>query len=104
MRSIGFPELLVTLVVIALLVGIFKSRRKGNKRQEPVATTRSSTSGSSGYIARHRDRKSTRLNSSHANLSYAVFCLNKNPIASSPVRPCLVQWSHRMPRPRRKDL
>src|SRR3712207_8822641 len=24
-----------------------------------------------------RDRKSTRLNSSHANLSYAVFCLKK---------------------------
>src|SRR3712207_8248421 len=24
-----------------------------------------------------RDRKSTRLNSSHANISYAVFCLNK---------------------------
>src|SRR3712207_7021426 len=24
------------------------------------------------------DRKSTRLNSSHANLSYAVFCLQKN--------------------------
>src|SRR3712207_7058969 len=23
------------------------------------------------------DRKSTRLNSSHANISYAVFCLNK---------------------------
>src|SRR3712207_8719969 len=25
------------------------------------------------------DRKSTRLNSSHANISYAAFCLNKNP-------------------------
>src|SRR3712207_8945865 len=25
-----------------------------------------------------RDRKRTRLNSSHANISYAVFCLNKN--------------------------
>src|SRR3712207_9427635 len=25
------------------------------------------------------DRKSTRLNSSHANISYAVFCLKKNP-------------------------
>src|SRR3712207_7373932 len=25
----------------------------------------------------HRDRKSTRLNSSHANISYAVFCLKK---------------------------
>src|SRR3712207_8700918 len=26
------------------------------------------------------DRKSTRLNSSHANISYAVFCLKKNMI------------------------
>src|SRR3712207_7414423 len=26
---------------------------------------------------RHLDRKSTRLNSSHANISYAVFCLKK---------------------------
>src|SRR3712207_8483112 len=25
-----------------------------------------------------RDRKSTRLNSSHANISYAVFCLKQN--------------------------
>src|SRR3712207_8963325 len=25
----------------------------------------------------HEDRKSTRLNSSHANISYAVFCLKK---------------------------
>src|SRR3712207_8932969 len=36
-----------------------------------------------GSRARHsprgptRDRKSTRLNSSHANISYAVFCLKK---------------------------
>src|SRR3712207_7175051 len=27
--------------------------------------------------ATHLDRKSTRLNSSHANISYAVFCLKK---------------------------
>src|SRR5438445_4757107 len=48
-----------------------------------------------------RDRKSTRLNSSHANISYAVFCLKKknqqslkqfllqlhhDPLALSPVR------------------
>src|SRR3712207_8573322 len=26
----------------------------------------------------YTDRKSTRLNSSHANISYAVFCLKKN--------------------------
>src|SRR3712207_8339505 len=30
-----------------------------------------------------QDRKSTRLNSSHANISYAVFCLKKNKIANS---------------------
>src|SRR5258707_5704191 len=29
------------------------------------------------YVAEWRDRKSTRLNSSHANISYAVFCLEK---------------------------
>src|SRR3712207_8507842 len=28
-------------------------------------------------IDHFRDRKSTRLNSSHANISYAVFCLKK---------------------------
>src|SRR3712207_7987136 len=28
-------------------------------------------------LGRERDRKSTRLNSSHANISYAVFCLKK---------------------------
>src|SRR3712207_3516138 len=29
------------------------------------------------YETRGPDRKSTRLNSSHANISYAVFCLKK---------------------------
>src|SRR3712207_8733281 len=28
-------------------------------------------------LGHHVDRKSTRLNSSHANISYAVFCLKK---------------------------
>src|SRR3712207_7438623 len=28
-------------------------------------------------VSTSRDRKSTRLNSSHANISYAVFCLKK---------------------------
>src|SRR3712207_8459739 len=31
-----------------------------------------------GRFQGHLDRKSTRLNSSHANISYAVFCLKKN--------------------------
>src|SRR3712207_6904528 len=31
-----------------------------------------------------QDRKSTRLNSSHANISYAVFCLKKKKTPASP--------------------
>src|SRR3712207_8665691 len=34
-------------------------------------------SGSPVEMHDPRDRKSTRLNSSHANISYAVFCLKK---------------------------
>src|SRR3712207_6944612 len=39
-------------------------------------------------VERRQDRKSTRLNSSHANISYAVFCLKKKkthtPMKASP--------------------
>src|SRR5947209_1041862 len=35
------------------------------------------THGSAIYDLAWSDRKSTRLNSSHANISYAVFCLKK---------------------------
>src|SRR3712207_7886192 len=45
------------------------------------------------YAARLRDevredRKSTRLNSSHANISYAVFCLKKKHVSSCPSLTC----------------
>src|SRR3712207_7130536 len=42
------------------------------------------------YARQARDRKSTRLNSSHANISYAVFCLKKkNRVPLSPITPLL---------------
>src|SRR3712207_8501242 len=47
-----------------------------------------------GLVGRdqHRaaDRKSTRLNSSHANISYAVFCLKKTNLSISPSLPLCV--------------
>src|SRR5205085_8322665 len=45
-------------------------RRAGSAADEPPAQ---------GDLdaARHPDRKSTRLNSSHSQISYAVFCLKK---------------------------
>src|SRR3712207_7227238 len=35
-----------------------------------------------GRAPRPRDRKSTRLNSSHANISYAVFCLKQKDMSA----------------------
>src|SRR5258707_11040002 len=34
-----------------------------------------------GNVSYDQDRKSTRLNSSHANISYAVFCLKKKKLS-----------------------
>src|SRR5471030_3356306 len=45
-----------------------------SRRQGPGARAPSLSRGIRG---RHGDRKSTRLNSSHLGISYAVFCLKK---------------------------
>src|SRR5256886_7551938 len=42
---------------------------------------RRSSGGSEAIHARYSDRKSTRLNSSHSQISYAVFCLKKKNIS-----------------------
>src|SRR3989442_11223810 len=47
-------------------------------RPPPLSTLKPARANS--YLRRlrnHRDRKSTRLNSSHVRISYAVFCLKK---------------------------
>src|SRR3712207_6858177 len=49
-------------------------RRRGSRRYDAVL-----------------DRKSTRLNSSHANISYAVFCLKKKKIPECFPRASLLQ-------------
>src|SRR3712207_6978267 len=52
---------------------------KGSAELELASADRKVTSDVLLYLADlfERDRKSTRLNSSHANISYAVFCLKK---------------------------
>src|SRR3712207_8046910 len=49
-------------------------------RRRPAAERDARAGARDGLRAQppdQRDRKSTRLNSSHANISYAVFCLKK---------------------------
>src|SRR5438034_7386992 len=44
-------------------------------------------SGPSQFLVKFGDRKSTRLNSSHTVISYAVFCLKKKNTAPAPSTP-----------------
>src|SRR5438876_9268764 len=53
---------------------LFRSRRVQEDRAEYASTRHRHSRGAD---SRWRDRKSTRLNSSHPSISYAVFCLKK---------------------------
>src|SRR3712207_8203058 len=59
----------------ALRVSLKLSNFNLKLHQEGLAAPLAPTSSWGSSTA---DRKSTRLNSSHANISYAVFCLKKN--------------------------
>src|SRR3712207_8642748 len=73
--SIGVEEVAAVVevppsVVVAERVGIHRERVVGREHHTAVLERPGRTRGGG-------DRKSTRLNSSHANISYAVFCLKK---------------------------
>src|SRR5438309_4273707 len=54
--------------------------RKARQAQQRAAVGGASRLGHADAEHAHRDRKSTRLNSSHSSISYAVFCLKKKKI------------------------
>src|SRR3712207_7580076 len=57
----------------------YQGRReyRKNARDEDGSITWSFSRNVTDWLWKVLDRKSTRLNSSHANISYAVFCLKK---------------------------
>src|SRR5438067_10020325 len=82
-RSTLFPY----TTLFRSLTSLKKNCRKGSTHQIPpvtisrVKTTQPKSPDQRGEkksrIASPTDRKSTRLNSSHVSISYAVFCLKK---------------------------
>src|SRR3712207_7797433 len=73
-RSTLFPYTTLFRSVLFLADGLERQHGDGLGRR------------GNGGLARFdmpRDRKSTRLNSSHANISYAVFCLKKKKTTQS---------------------
>src|SRR3712207_7952940 len=82
-RSTLFPytTLCRSDIKMPVMDGIEATRRVKQLAPETkvVAFTSVETPGMSTELEEAGiDRKSTRLNSSHANISYAVFCLKKN--------------------------
>src|SRR5439155_10707388 len=55
----------------------WRSRLHGDARSEPACEQFATGRFGGGELLASRDRKSTRLNSSHVAISYAVFCLKK---------------------------
>src|SRR5438132_4231807 len=56
---------------------LFRSASRPTASTALVTLLMATIEGSETTMPRHRDRKSTRLNSSHTVISYAVFCLKK---------------------------
>src|SRR3712207_8974201 len=81
-RSTLFPSATLFRSILTIIVYVYS--------QVSLMTTAASLAEQTVYGLRSRllntlrsaelieDRKSTRLNSSHANISYAVFCLKKD--------------------------
>src|SRR5947209_10172904 len=68
--------LLVFLLVAESSIGTETRAGGSDSTADTVSLLVAQPVGPAGFI----DRKSTRLNSSHANISYAVFCLKKKKI------------------------
>src|SRR3712207_6879234 len=72
---VGFASAGVGFSIIFPAALSAAGRTKGTAAGPAIAAV--ATAGYFGFLV--GDRKSTRLNSSHANISYAVFCLKKKP-------------------------
>src|SRR3712207_7359315 len=60
-----------------------RDRRRGARKEREHGNDREVLEQVAEPGTHREDRKSTRLNSSHANISYAVFCLKKKTLAES---------------------
>src|SRR3712207_8202998 len=67
----------LTATQVAIIFGLPPARLGGITGD---SLTYSTVQANQLQFVKDADRKSTRLNSSHANISYAVFCLKKKKI------------------------
>src|SRR5437867_7149522 len=70
--SLGFLPFLAGIALLPIQLALLEWFRKSE-----LSSDRAGLLASQDPSASLRDRKSTRLNSSHRTISYAVFCLKK---------------------------
>src|SRR2546430_8340724 len=66
---------------------LYRALSRRRRRMPGAAERRRRWLGQIGQEDRRQDRKSTRLNSSHSQISYAVFCLKKKKNKKATSRP-----------------
>src|SRR5690625_6901594 len=71
--ALAFCQLLMIGIPMRIEIDVDKDRLWGDLTSLATFTAPDSDEG----VTRRADRKSTRLNSSHVAISYAVFCLKK---------------------------
>src|SRR5256885_11204584 len=69
---------------------LFRSRQTSPRRSSPCGAPNAAFDGVGKMGPKKRDRKSTRLNSSHLVISYAVFCLKKKKKIKRRLHSCLI--------------
>src|SRR5258707_10534896 len=72
-RFVLFPAIAQQMITNRVVAGLRVPHRPADASAKRIAQACKGAIGAHDEI----DRKSTRLNSSHANISYAVFCLKK---------------------------
>src|SRR2546430_12085817 len=83
-RDVGL--LLVLEELPAAIVGVHRDQHAAFGVGHPVGA---GLAAEAAEYLRVEDRKSTRLNSSHSQISYAVFCLKKKKLTQSHRRPSI---------------
>src|SRR5688572_30977129 len=76
-RSTLFPYTTLFRSRATRQVSAPRSRIRQFSQADGPRANRGGITGAGGADPSHQDRKSTRLNSSHSQISYAVFCLKK---------------------------
>src|SRR3712207_7490589 len=76
-RSTLFPYTTLFRSPAPIRAALARRRPARDNRSQTFSLSRREIRTASSAVVTPLDRKSTRLNSSHANISYAVFCLKK---------------------------